>query len=145
MPPPSPDPLRIAEPPRLLLSVLSSLPDTAVVIVDPQLVLRFVCGPALEDRGWDPLEVTGRSLSDVLGEQAEVYEPHYRIALSGGSSTLESSGMDGTRFYRTEFFPLRLAGDATAGAVGVVRDITQHVEDRAALARSARWPRTRPT
>jgi hypothetical protein len=50
MPAPSPDPLQVAEPQRLLLSVLSSLPDTAVVVVDPQLVLRFVCGPALEDR-----------------------------------------------------------------------------------------------
>jgi diguanylate cyclase (GGDEF)-like protein/PAS domain S-box-containing protein len=137
MPAPSPDPLQVAEPQRLLLSVLSSLPDTAVVVVDPQLVLRFVCGPALEDR-WDPLEVIGRSLFDVLGEQAAIYEPHYRAALTGGSSTLESSGTDGTRFYRTEFFPLRLAGDAIAGAVGVVRDITQHVEDQAALARSER-------
>ena len=138
MPEPSPDPLQVAEPQRLLLSVLSSLPDTAVVVVDPQLVLRFVCGPALEDRGWDPLEMIGRTLSDVLGEQAEVYEPHFRVALSGASATLEAPDAAGARVYRTEFFPLRLAGHAIAGAVAVVRDISQHLADRAALERSER-------
>jgi diguanylate cyclase (GGDEF)-like protein/PAS domain S-box-containing protein len=138
MPAPFPDPLQVAEPQRLLLSVLSSLPDTAVVIVDRQLVLRFVCGRALEDHGWDPGEMIGRPLSDVLGEHAEIYVSHYRIALSGGSSSLEAPNVAGTRFYRTEFFPLRLTGEAVAGAVAVVRDISQHLADRAALERSER-------
>jgi diguanylate cyclase (GGDEF)-like protein/PAS domain S-box-containing protein len=139
MPASSPDPvLQVAEPQRLLLSVLSSLPDTAVVVVDPQMVLRFVCGAALERRGWDPLEVIGQPLSEVLGEDAAVYEPHYRIALTGGASTLEAADGAQEIVYRTEFLPLRLAGEQVAGAIAVVRDISQQLEDRAALERSER-------
>ena len=138
MPTPPPDPsFSVAEPQRLLLSVLSSLPDTGVVVVDPQLILRFVCGPALERRGWDPNATIGRPLAEVLGDQTAVYEPHYRAALAGETATLEAQ--DGPRdVYRTEFLPLRLPGDGIVGAIAVVRDITQQVEDRAALARSER-------
>lgn len=139
MPPSPPDPSSpVPEPQRLLLSVLASLPDTAVVVVDEQLVLRFVCGPAFERYGWTHDEVVGRSLADVMGPRAAVYEPHYRIALDGGTSTLEAPDEHGKLVYRTEFLPLRLGGEGIAGAIAVVRDITEHVEHRAAIERSER-------
>jgi diguanylate cyclase (GGDEF)-like protein/PAS domain S-box-containing protein len=135
----SPEPSSpVPEPQRLLLSVLASLPDTAVVVVDPQLVLRFVCGPAFERYGWTHDEVVGRSLADVIGPRAAVYEPHYRIALDGGTSTLEAPDERQDVVYRTEFLPLRLRGNGIAGAIAVVRDITEQVERNAAIERSER-------
>ena len=74
MPTPSSDsPAPVVEPQRLLLSVLSSLPSTAVAVVDLRRVLRFVRGSAREQRGCIPVDVVGRPLAEVRGEQAPIY------------------------------------------------------------------------
>jgi diguanylate cyclase (GGDEF)-like protein/PAS domain S-box-containing protein len=51
---------------------------------------------------------------------------------------LEAPDGPGAIHYRTEFLPLRLAGETIAGALAVVRDISQQLADQAALERSER-------
>src|SRR4051812_26750016 len=106
---------------------LAQIPGSGLLIVDAQLRLRLVEGPAYESIGWNTDSLDGRLLSQVL--PLEVWEslaPHYEMALAGGEAAYEFGSLVGSSLHWAQTVALRDAGGAVVGAVTVSTDITGH-------------------
>jgi PAS domain-containing protein len=107
-----------------LARLISSLPASAVFVVDPQLRYVFAGGEALARAGIESPPVVGRSMRDVLGpELAAVYEPRVRAALEGEPFVQEHES-DG-RIYVSRGAPFRDSTDRLAGVLILAHDVTE--------------------
>jgi diguanylate cyclase (GGDEF)-like protein/PAS domain S-box-containing protein len=114
---------------------LAQIPGSGLLIVDAQMRLRLVEGPAYESVGWNTDSLDGRLLSQVL--PAKVWEklaPRYEMALAGGEAAYEFGSLVGSSLHWAQTVPLRDAGGAVVGAVTVSTDVTDrqtaHAEAR---------------
>jgi two-component system, sensor histidine kinase and response regulator len=104
--------------------LLSSLPDTMVVLYDHDLRCRFVQGALMEELGVDRQAFEGKLLSEVVAPaQFEVLEPPVRRALAGESGSLEYTAGDG-RTYAVDIAPYRSDDRSITGTFSVWRDIS---------------------
>jgi two-component system sensor histidine kinase/response regulator len=105
--------------------LLSSLPDTMVVLYDSELRCRFVQGALMQELGVERDAFEDKLLSDlVTPARLETLEPAIHRALSGESGSLEYSAGDG-RTYSVDIAPYRSEDRSITGAFSVWRDISQ--------------------
>jgi PAS domain S-box-containing protein len=108
----------------MALAALRALPETSIVVFDDDLRYVLVAGGAVRQEGFDQTDLQGRLISGVLSDERWAFwEPIYRAALSGTSSSVEVTGRDGRRWYRVDVGPWR-DGDTTGG-LAMARDITE--------------------
>lgn len=122
----------------LVLAALDALPDSSIMVFDPNLVFVVVRGQALRDAGLEPSVLEERSVSEALSASRwAFYEPFYRAALAGESSSIEvdSVARDGRRFV-VNVGPVRGSGGAIIGGVAVATDVSDHLRLRLALEES---------
>ncbi len=116
-------------------SILESLPEAAVIVVDPAMRVVAVGGDALQTRGYDRELMLGRQLREILPLATyEQYTPHYAGALAGERSVIEAGTIDGDRVYVTEFSPVRDSAGVVRAALAVARDVTESRQAQSALA-----------
>ena len=105
--------------------LLSSLPDTMVVLYDHELRCRFVQGALMEELGAQRDAFEGKLLSElVTPARLETLEPAIQRALTGESGSLEYGAGDG-RTYAVDIAPYRSEDRSITGAFSVWRDISQ--------------------
>jgi two-component system, sensor histidine kinase and response regulator len=105
--------------------LLSSLPDTMVVLYDRDLRCRFVQGALMKELGVQRDAFEGRLLSEIVTPaRYETLEPAIQRALTGESGSLEYSAGDG-RTYAVDIAPYRSEDRSITGAFSVWRDISQ--------------------
>jgi len=105
--------------------LLSSLPDTMVVLYDHDLRCRFVQGALMEELGAQREAFEGKLLSElVTPARLETLEPAIQRALTGESGSLEYGAGDG-RTYAVDIAPYRSEDRSITGAFSVWRDISQ--------------------
>ncbi|HEX3974639.1 MAG TPA: PAS domain S-box protein [Solirubrobacteraceae bacterium] len=105
--------------------LLSSLPDTMVVLYDRELRCRFVQGALMKELGVDRDAFEGKLLSElVTPARLETLEPAIHRAFTGESGSLEYSAGDG-RTYAVDIAPYRSEDRSITGAFSVWRDISQ--------------------
>ena len=105
--------------------LLSSLPDTMVVLYDHDLRCRFVQGALMEELGAQRDAFEGKLLSElVTPARLETLEPAIQRALTGESGSLEYGAGDG-RTYAVDIAPYRSEDRSITGAFSVWRDISQ--------------------
>jgi PAS domain S-box-containing protein len=105
--------------------LLSSLPDTMVVLYDRDLRCRFVQGALMNELGVERDAFEGKLLSElVTPARLETLEPAIHRALTGESGSLEYTAGDG-RTYAVDIAPYRSEDRSITGAFSVWRDISQ--------------------
>ncbi len=105
--------------------LLSSLPDTMVVLYDRELRCRLVQGALMKELGADRDAFEGKLLSElVTPARLETLEPAILRAFAGESGSLEYSAGDG-RTYSVDIAPYRTEDRSITGAFSVWRDISQ--------------------
>jgi two-component system CheB/CheR fusion protein len=110
---------------KTALAALRSLPDASVLVFDQQLRYVLVAGQAVRQAGFAAEAMEGKKVADVLSpERSAFWEPSYRAALRGESTSLEVQGVDSPRWYRVDIGPWRDQDGAVAGGLVVARDIT---------------------
>ena len=115
------------------LAALNALPQTSVLVFDATLTYVLVAGGALARHGVSAVTLEGRRCEDVLaGDRWGTYEPMYRAALRGESSSTEVDAIDSNGRYRIDVGPLRDAHGDIVGGLVTARDVTAQ---RAAEAR----------
>jgi len=122
----------------LVLAALDVLPDASIMVFDLDLVFVVVRGEALQDAGMDPHHLEERPASEALSPSRwAFYEPFYRAALAGESSSIEvgSVAADGRR-YVVNVGPVRDRAGEVIGGVVIATDVTEHLRMRAALEES---------
>jgi PAS domain S-box-containing protein len=122
-----------------LSTVLESTQDR-VFSFDRALRVTAVYGAWLETEQRSPDEFVGHALAELLGEAGRVHEKELRRALEGDNVVFEWSLEDGgrRRHFQTSASPLRGEVGASAGGVGVTREITRLKEMEAELLASER-------
>ncbi|HEX3691076.1 MAG TPA: PAS domain S-box protein [Solirubrobacteraceae bacterium] len=105
--------------------LLSSLPDTMVVLYDRELRCRFVQGALMTELGVDRDAFEGKLLSELVPTtRLETLEPAIQRAFTGESGSLEYSAGDG-RAYAVDIAPYHSEDRTITGAFSVWRDISQ--------------------
>ena len=105
--------------------LLSSLPDTMVVLYDPELRCRFVQGALMKELGVQRDAFEGKLLSEIVTPaRYESLEPAITRALAGESGSLEYGAGDG-RTYAVDIAPYRSEDRSITGVFSVWRDISQ--------------------
>jgi diguanylate cyclase (GGDEF)-like protein/PAS domain S-box-containing protein len=122
----------------LVLSALDVLPDASIIVFDTDLVFVVARGEALHDAGLEPSSLEERRVSEALSASRwAFYEPFYRAALAGQSSSVEvGSVADDGRRYVVNVGPVRDSHGAVIGGVAVATDVSDHLRLRAALEES---------
>jgi two-component system, sensor histidine kinase and response regulator len=104
--------------------LLSSLPDTMIVLYDPDLRCRFVQGALMQELGVQPDAFEGKLLSELIPTaRFEILEPAVTRALEGESASLEYTAGDG-RTYSVDVAPYRSDDRSITGVFSVWRDIS---------------------
>lgn len=113
----------------------AALPDTVVMVCDPELRFQIVTGGGAEGAGWHPDELIGRTVDEVLPEAvAPRLLDAYRSALAGHATTLDDLVASRTgRLWRTTFVPVRDEDGGVVAAMAVARDVTERAEAVAAV------------
>jgi two-component system, sensor histidine kinase and response regulator len=105
--------------------LLSSLPDTMVVLYDRELRCRFVQGALMKELGVDRDAFEGKLLSElVTPARLETLEAAIHRAFTGEPGSLEYSAGDG-RTYAVDIAPYRSEDRSITGAFSVWRDISE--------------------
>jgi diguanylate cyclase (GGDEF)-like protein/PAS domain S-box-containing protein len=118
----------------LARDVLRSLPDISLFIFDRDLRYVFCEGSSLRAIGFEPEEMEGLSLREVLGPQADELEPMYLRALAG--ETLEFETVVAGRNFSVRAAPTRSSdGEITGGSL-LSLDITDRCEAERAVRES---------
>ncbi|HEY5427785.1 MAG TPA: PAS domain S-box protein [Solirubrobacteraceae bacterium] len=108
--------------------LLSSLPDTMVVLYDRDLRCTLVQGALLEQLQITPAEFEGRLLSEVVAPtRLHALEPFVVKALAGEPASIEYPSSDG-RTYQVDIVPYRSELGEIGGAFTVWRDISDRLE-----------------
>ncbi len=107
----------------LALLALDALPETSVLAFDADFRFVVARGGAMLSSGVSPAEFEGKLARETLDpERWKIYEPHYRAALNGESSSLEVLSPDGDRTFLIHIGPLGL--DRVVGGILVATDIS---------------------
>jgi PAS domain S-box-containing protein len=124
-------------------ALLGRLPDVAVLVFDRELRFTAAGGSGLARQGWDPEELLGRRLEEVVtGEEASGLADHYRAAIAGESRSFRHRGVRRPeRMNAVDIVPLREADGTVSGGLVVARDVTDELNRVAALAHSERRQR----
>ncbi|MEX2504765.1 MAG: PAS domain S-box protein [Egicoccus sp.] len=131
-------PVETPSDPALVQQLIARLPDVAVLTFDRGLRFTAAGGPGLAGQGWDPAELLGRRLDDVLdAPRAAALGRYYRPALAGETRSFRYRGIRRPdRLNEVEVVPLRGADGAVTGGLVVSRDVTEQVQYIEALAHS---------
>ncbi|MFA9430719.1 PAS domain S-box protein [Egicoccus sp. AB-alg2] len=122
--------------PEAIQALLARLPDVAVLAYDRDLRFTAAGGPGLEAQGWDPAELLGRRLEELVSPNDEL-AVRYRAALAGETQSFHYHGVRRPeRTNAVDIVPLRGAGGEVIGGLVVARDVTDELERMAALTRS---------
>jgi PAS domain S-box-containing protein len=115
--------------------LLDTLQDLAVLAVDRDLRYVAAGGSGLIQVGWDPEELIGRTVYDVVPEpEASDLAEQYRAALAGESRSFRHRGTRSPeRVHEVEIVPVPEAGGTAQRALIVARDITEQVRAEQAL------------
>jgi PAS domain S-box-containing protein len=109
---------------QMYRTLARNLPRTAVMLFDEELRFLIAEGDALTDVGFDPNNMEGRTLYDVLGEgPAKPVEGGYLAALRGETTRFELETR--SRHYETTIIPIRNDQGAIFAGMVVTRDITE--------------------
>jgi diguanylate cyclase (GGDEF)-like protein/PAS domain S-box-containing protein len=107
------------------------------MVFDRDLRYLVVRGGALAEQEIDPRDLEGQCAADVLAPARwAFYEPMYRAALSGDTTSVEVASPDGTKRFLVRVSPLHLDGSGVAGGVSIAVDITDQAVAAEALAES---------
>ena len=117
----------------LALGALDALPKSSVMVFNAELRYLIVRGGALAAQGVEPEALEGRLIAEVLSpERFSFYEPLYRAALRGETTTTEVEAVVGDEVYLIEIGPTRDEDGRINGGVSIASDITDQK-------RSERW------
>jgi diguanylate cyclase (GGDEF)-like protein/PAS domain S-box-containing protein len=121
-----------------VLAALDVLPDASIMVFDLDLVFVVVRGEALKDAGMDPHDLEERPAAEALSPSRwAFYEPFYRAALAGESSSIEVGSVAGDgRRYVVNVGPVRDRTGEVIGGVAIATDVSEHLRMRAALEES---------
>ena len=105
--------------------LIDNLPNSSVILVDRDLRVTLAAGKALTASGYDPTDLVGRRLGEVLPRRVwERLEPSYNEMLAGRSIDFEyDSPIDG-RQYRVRVRPVTGAGAAVVGGLVLSEDVS---------------------
>ena len=114
---------------NLTREVLRAIPNVALFVFDHDLRFLFCEGSSLRSQGFDPDEMEGRTLGEVLASDAAELEPMYRRALAG--ETVEFEAMAGDRKFAVTAAPmLDACGRIVGGSLLSVEMSDAHAADR---------------
>jgi PAS domain S-box-containing protein len=118
--------------------LIAHLPDSTVHLFDHELRLVFSEGAPLRAHGYDPDDLEGRLLDEIVPPQIfERLAPEYRAALAGESRSFDLDSDDGKATFWVQIAPLRDELGQIMGVMALSRDITARrraergVEERA--------------
>ena len=126
--------LKLAESQAQLKVITDSVP-ALISYVDRDLVYRFVNSAYTEWFGLGAAEILGRTMHEVLGEQAwAVVGPRMRAALAGDAVDFEAEAPyahGGARWIHASYTPHRHPTEGVIGVVVMVADISarRHAEE----------------
>jgi two-component system sensor histidine kinase/response regulator len=105
--------------------LLSSLPDTMIVLYDRDLRCRMVQGALMEELGVTPETFEGRLLSDIVTPaRFEILEPLITRALAGEQGSVEYTAAD-ERTYAVDIVPYWSENRSVTGVFSVWRNISE--------------------
>lgn len=105
-------------------TLVSHLPDMAVMVFDRDQRITLAGGPYLERSGYTREMVEGRLASEILPpDRYAALEPYYVRALAGEAVGFERSFKETT--YRAQYVPLFDKGGQVTGGMVVTEDITR--------------------
>ncbi len=111
----------------LIFGGLDALPDLSVIMFDLDFTFLLVRGKALHFTGFRADELEGQLAHEALSPPRwAFYEPMYRNALQGISSSMEVSSPDGQRTYLVKVGPFHDSLGLVAGGIAVATDVTEH-------------------
>ena len=114
---------------RHALAGMASSPHVSVILVDTLMRYRLVLGAAPRAHGYDPDDLVGRAVADVLPPAVFTrIGPNFTRALAGETVVETAPSADGTAIYESTYSPA-LENGRIVGALALVRDVT--VEQRA--------------
>jgi diguanylate cyclase (GGDEF)-like protein/PAS domain S-box-containing protein len=114
---------------RVHALALAAPQRASVMVFDTDLRCVIVRGGALGGQEFNPAELEGCLVADVVdAERFRCYEPLYRAALAGETTTTEVQASQGDRMYLLEVAPLRDADGRVFGGVSVALDITEQTQ-----------------
>jgi PAS domain S-box-containing protein len=124
------DPLRQQEP--LYYVLARSLPDMTVMLFDHELRYIMAAGEPLQAAGFDPSQVEGRTLFDILPPaDAEKSAAYYRSALEGNRVQFDTQYND--RSYQCSTVPVRDESGQVIGGMLLVQDVTRMLRTQTEL------------
>jgi PAS domain S-box-containing protein len=119
-------------------TLLAHMPDSAIVLFDHDLRLLLVEGERHRAHGYEPAEMEGRLLGEVLpAPLAARMEPEYRAALAGEPRSFDLDLPDGVAYW-VQIVPLRDELGHIIGGMALSRDITARRRAERALEERAR-------
>jgi PAS domain S-box-containing protein len=119
--------------------LVAHLPDSAVFLIDPDLRIVLAEGDKLTGAGYEPTDVEGKPLRDVLGDEAFAWlGPKYIAALEGESHSFDMRSPTTGAMYWVQIAPLRDELGRVIGAMAVARDVTARYEAERILKERAR-------
>ena len=108
-------------------------------LIDPDLRILLSEGDRMRAHGYDPAQLDGRLLEEVLPADAFArLAPEYRAALAGERRSFDWDTSDGSATYWVQIAPLRDEVGRVIGAMALSRDITERKQAEIALADRAR-------
>ncbi|MCC5947174.1 MAG: PAS domain S-box protein [Nitriliruptoraceae bacterium] len=110
-------------------ALLSTLADVAILVVDRDLRYVAAGGSGLIAVGWDPAELIGRTVHEVVDEpEAAVLAAQYTAALDGASRSFRHRGIRSPdTVHHVDIVPIPEPDGTTSRAMVVARDITDLV------------------
>lgn len=114
--------------------LLEHLPQTAVVVFDHDLRIRFAAGPVLRSFVGSAEEVEGKFLlGRVPQAQRDALISHYRAALRGESRSFEYRELQSGRDYWVRVVPLTKDDGELIGGVSVALDVSDRKQPETEL------------
>ena len=116
-------------------AALSTLQDVAVLVVDRDLRYVAAGGPGLIQMGWDPDELIGRTVHEVVTEpEASMLAAHCEAAPAGDGRSFRHRGIRSPEtVHEVEIVPVPEVERVAQRALILARDITKQVRDEEAL------------
>jgi PAS domain S-box-containing protein len=109
----------------------------SVIILDTDLRVLHVEGPAYAHHGYESSDWPGRRLDEILPPRSmDELEPRYRAALAGQPQSFDYRTQDGRKVYWAQITPIRDGDGAPTSVVAVMQDVTARLGTTEQLSRS---------